>query len=142
MGQQQLILLVLGIVIVGLAVTVGIQAFSENSKKANMDALVDDAIDLATTAQTWMLKPSIYGGGNNSCRTTCDWSSVTFSHLGYAETGGTYTNVNGSFAVNGSGGTQLVITGTSAAHGNQVTITVSGTAPSDMSASIDADYSS
>ncbi len=142
MGQQQLILLVLGIVIVGLAVTVGIQAFSENSKKANMDALVDDTIDFATTAQTWMLKPSIYGGGNNSCRTTCDWSSVTLSHLGYAESGGAYTNVNGSFIVDGSAGTQLVITGTSAAHGNQVTITVTGTAPPDISSSVNADYSS
>ena len=35
MGQQQLLLLVLGIVIVGLAVVVGIQAFGENQKKAN-----------------------------------------------------------------------------------------------------------
>jgi Tfp pilus assembly ATPase PilU len=35
MGQQQLLLLVLGIVIVGLAVVVGIQAFSENQKQAN-----------------------------------------------------------------------------------------------------------
>ena len=39
MGQQQLLLLVLGIVIVGLAVVVGIQAFSENQRKANADAM-------------------------------------------------------------------------------------------------------
>ena len=51
MGQQQLLLLVLGIVIVGLAVVVGIQAFSENQKKSNADALVNDAIRIASYAQ-------------------------------------------------------------------------------------------
>ena len=56
MGQQQLLLLVLGIVIVGLAVVVGIQAFSENQKKANSDALVNDAIRIASDAQAWKLK--------------------------------------------------------------------------------------
>ena len=62
MGQQQLLLLVLGIVIVGLAVVVGIQAFSENQKKANADATVNDAIRIASeiasgleTAHTMML---------------------------------------------------------------------------------------
>ena len=50
MGQQQLLLLVLGIVIVGLAVVVGIQAFSENQKKSNADALVNDAIRIASDA--------------------------------------------------------------------------------------------
>ena len=44
MGQQQLLLLVLGIVIVGLAVVVGIQAFSENQKQSNADMMVNDAI--------------------------------------------------------------------------------------------------
>ena len=57
MGQQQLLLLVLGIVIVGLAVVVGIQAFGENQKKANTDAVVNDAIRIASDAQAWALKP-------------------------------------------------------------------------------------
>lgn len=57
MGQQQLLLLVLGIVIVGLAVVVGIQAFSENQKQANADQMVNDAIRIASDAQAWKLKP-------------------------------------------------------------------------------------
>ncbi len=84
MGQQQLLLLVLGIVIVGLAVVVGIQAFSENQKKANADALVNDAIRIASDAQAWMLKPTAFGGGGNSCATTCDWTGADFAQLGYA----------------------------------------------------------
>ncbi len=63
MGQQQLLLLVLGIVIVGLAVVVGIQAFGENQKKANSDALVNDAVRIASDAQAWKLKPAAFGGG-------------------------------------------------------------------------------
>ena len=53
MGQQQLLLLVLGIVIVGLAVVVGIQAFGENQRKANNDALINDGIRIASDAQAW-----------------------------------------------------------------------------------------
>ncbi len=144
MGQQQLILLVLGIVIVGLAVTIGIQAFSENSKRTNMDALANDAIDVASAAQTWMLKPAIYGGGNNSCQTTCDWSAVTLEALGYSTTSsGAYSNINGEITVDGSSSsTQVVITATSASYGNQVTVTVTGVDPSDISSAVDPDYSS
>ena len=62
MGQQQLLLLVLGIVIVGLAVVVGIQAFGENQTKANADAMVNDGVRIASDAQAWALKPQAFGG--------------------------------------------------------------------------------
>ena len=63
MGQQQLLLLVLGVVIVGLAVVVGIQAFGENQTKANADAMVNDGVRIASDAQAWKLKPQAFGGG-------------------------------------------------------------------------------
>ncbi len=142
MGQQQLILLVLGIVIVGLAVTIGIQAFAENTKRTNLDALVNDAINVASAAQAWMLKPSVYGGGNNSCRTSCDWSGATFSALGLtSSSSGTYSNVNGEITIDGSSSpAQLVVVATSSSYGNQVTVTVLGIEPADISSSIDPDY--
>ena len=65
MGQQQLLLLVLGIVIVGLAVVVGINAFSENRIKSNADALVTDGLRIASDMQAWALKPTQLGGGND-----------------------------------------------------------------------------
>lgn len=143
MGQQQLLLLVLGIVIVGLAVVVGIQAFSENQKKANADALVNDAIRIASDAQAWMLKPTAFGGGNNSCATACDWTNSTFSQLGYPVDGnGDYTNLNGTFEMDGaSTTTDLVITATSASNGNQVTVTVTGTTPDAIDTDVDTNYS-
>ncbi len=144
MGQQQLLLLVLGIVIVGLAVVVGIQAFSENQKKANADALVNDAIRIASDAQAWMLKPTAFGGGGNSCGTgSCAWDGpppLTFSQLGYAVTGGVYTNLNGNFTLDVSGGSSLVIEGTNAANDNQVTVTVIGTTPQDIATVVTTDY--
>ena len=57
MGQQQLLLLVLAIVIVGLAVVAGIQAFAENQKKSNIDGLTMTATRLAVEAQAWLRTP-------------------------------------------------------------------------------------
>ena len=62
MGQQQLLLLVLGIVIVGLAVVVGINAFGENQKRANADAMVNDGLRIASDIQAYALKPEQFGG--------------------------------------------------------------------------------
>ena len=63
MGQQQLILLVLGIVIVGLAVVVGIQAFNEQKYKADIDLTTTEAVRLATYAGAWRQSPQAAGGG-------------------------------------------------------------------------------
>ena len=79
MGQQQLLLLVLGIVIVGLAVVVGIQAFGENQKKSNQDAMVNDGIRIASDAQAWALKPEAFGGGEGK------FDRPDLRTLGYAE---------------------------------------------------------
>jgi len=136
MGQQQLLLLVLGIVIVGLAVVVGIQAFGENQKKANSDALVNDGVRIASDAQAWKLKPAAFGGGADAT----DWAGLTFEQLGY-ELGGNgcdaaeYGNLNGCFAMDASTAT-LSITGTNVANNNEVVVEVSGTTPDAISTTV------
>lgn len=62
MGQQQLLLLVLSTVIVGLATVAGIQAFDENQAQAAQDALVQKATSIATDAKALDSKPSQLGG--------------------------------------------------------------------------------
>ncbi len=62
MGQQQLLLLVLGIVIVGIAAVAGIQAFSEGKAGAERDALVADASRVVGDIQAWYYKPKPFGG--------------------------------------------------------------------------------
>ena len=64
MGQQQLLLLVLSTVIVGLATVAGIQAFSENQEQATEDALVQRAINIGNDILTAHNEPSQFGGIN------------------------------------------------------------------------------
>jgi hypothetical protein len=146
MGQQQLLLLVLGIVIVGLAVVVGIQAFSENQKKANADALVNHAIRISSDAQAWKLKPAAFGGGASAT----NWTGVTLLQLGYAvgnntSTPGTaeadqYENLNGIFDLSASGATLTVDANSYESDGttvqNHIVVAVTGTEPSDITTQI------
>ncbi len=66
MGQQQLLLIVLGVIIVGIAVVVGINVFTASSVQANADALVADLTNLAANAQQHFRKPGALGGGGSS----------------------------------------------------------------------------
>ncbi len=132
MGQQQLLLLVLGIVIVGLAVVVGIQAFGENQDKANADALVNDGVRIASDAQAWALKPAAFGGPAAGE----DIGDVTFEDLGYTAASGTYTNLNGGFTLtSGSGCVLISATGNTAA-ANEVYVVVDGTTPNNIATEV------
>ncbi|MEM6326253.1 MAG: hypothetical protein AAF791_03960 [Bacteroidota bacterium] len=143
MGQQQLLLLVLGIVIVGLAVVVGIQAFSENQEKANVDARINDGVRIASDAQSWALKPTAFGGGNGDFHVgdATTGALADYFELGYSDTDGTttYNNPNGAYALAASG-TGLLITASKAGNTdvfvqicgfetNDITTQVGGTAP-------------
>ena len=147
MGQQQLLLLVLGIVIVGLAVVVGIQAFGENQKKANSDALVNDGVRIASDAQAWKLKPAAFGGGAGGANWQTDAAtpvSLSFEQLGYKLGGNDcaateYGNINGCFTMSGQTSANLVIVGKSHAAqalDNIVTVTVSGTTPESITTAV------
>ena len=65
MGQQQLLLIVLGVIIVGIAVVVGINLFNANAEEAAKDGVVSDCTNLGAMAQQYYKKPlSMDGGGN------------------------------------------------------------------------------
>jgi hypothetical protein len=66
MGQQQLLLIVLGVIIVGIAVVVGINVFTASSSQANRDAVIADLTNLASMAQQYYRKPQALGGGGNT----------------------------------------------------------------------------
>jgi hypothetical protein len=66
MGQQQLLLIVLGVIIVGIAVVVGINVFTASSSQANRDAVISDLTNLASMAQQFYRKPTALGGGGNT----------------------------------------------------------------------------
>lgn len=66
MGQQQLLLIVLGVIVVGIAVVVGINLFNANAVSSNRDGVVSDLNNLGAMAQQYYKKPTSMGGGGNA----------------------------------------------------------------------------
>ena len=75
MGQQQLLLLVLSTIIVGISVVVGMNLFVEGAAQANQDALIQDIATVGARAQEWYRKPTELAGGGQS------FSSLTMAKL-------------------------------------------------------------
>ena len=128
MGQQQLILLVLGTIIVGVAIVVGITAFTENSAKTNADAMTQDAVRIANDAQSWFKKPIPFGGPTATEKT----AGITEFDLANVNRAAPYTNLNGTFTV-ATGG---VITGKNVDEQNEITVTVDGLTEDDITGTI------
>ncbi len=66
MGQQQLLLIILGVIIVGIAIAVGLSLFSAQSIQANKDAMINDLNNIAAHAYQFKIRPSSMGGGSGA----------------------------------------------------------------------------
>jgi hypothetical protein len=64
MGQQQLLLIILGVIIVGIAIAVGISQFGAQSVQANKDGLTSSLINVASNAYQFKIRPVTMGGGS------------------------------------------------------------------------------
>ena len=64
MGQQQLLLLVIGLIIVGVAVIAGIQAAKDAFGKSESDGIISRNLAIASNAVFWKTKMDPYDGGN------------------------------------------------------------------------------
>ncbi|MFQ5568632.1 MAG: hypothetical protein ACE5G0_03090 [Rhodothermales bacterium] len=65
MGQQQILVLVLGIALVGLAVYTGAEVFMRSKRQQHADLLVSHAVYVASEATTWRSKSPFLGGGDS-----------------------------------------------------------------------------
>lgn len=129
MGQQQLLLLVLGIVVVALAITSGFFIFEENIKKSNAEALVSDAINVATAAQAWKVRPPTFGGQPGSPRNNpMDFSGFSFPSISLESP---HVTPNGVFTITADS-RGLVIVGENTDLRNRVTLTVDGLTEKDI----------
>ena len=63
MGQQQLLLIILGVIIVGIAIAVGLQLFQSGSIGANSDGVINDVMNIAAHADQYRIRPEAMGGG-------------------------------------------------------------------------------
>jgi Tfp pilus assembly protein PilE len=101
MGQQQLLLIILGVIVVGIAVAVGITMFQDNAVSANRDAVVNDLVNLAARAQQYYRRPTSLGGGQNS------FSGLVADVTGLRKLVNTnaspWVNANGSYRISVAG---------------------------------------
>ena len=106
MGQQQLLLLVVTAVIVGVAIMIGVDVFGSSMAKANEDSVRKDIIEVSSRLQQYYRTPSVLGGGNYGFP-----SSLTFNNIGYFGddvSGNTFENANGTYTLNVDGNTVTI----------------------------------
>ena len=122
MGQQQLLLIILGVIVVGIAVAVGITMFTDNAISANRDAVTNDLVNLAARAQQFYRRPTALGGGGNS------FVGLTADAAGLRKLTNRETNANGQYSITTAGTATAVVlqgVGTEVASGtNYVTMQI------------------
>ncbi len=139
MGTQQILLIVLSVIIVGIAVAVGITMFNTQAQNANRQALVADANNIASQMIAYYKTPTSHGGGGRAFEASMDTLEVW---IGFASNG-TYTNDNGTYALTRGSASVITIVGTGTEVGNdgtnntKITATVTATATDPISMAID-----
>jgi hypothetical protein len=66
MGQTQLLLVILGVLLVGVAIFVGVSMFEANAVENSRTAIMADLNAFASRAHAYYWKPTTQGGGNKS----------------------------------------------------------------------------
>lgn len=100
MGQTQLLLVVLGMMLVGIAIYVGVSIFSANTVEDTRNAIIVDLQNFAVRANAYYWKPVTQGGGGKS------FEDLTLSKIyPMAE------NVNARYAIESTQDDQCVILG-------------------------------
>ena len=113
MGQQQLLLIILGVIIVGIAIAVGLSLFSAQSVASNKDAIVNDLGNLAATAYQFKIRPVSMGGGGGS-------------YTGFTIPSKMSSNDNATYVTTGTPGATVVYKATSANGTVTATVDVDG----------------
>ena len=96
MGQQQLLLVILVTIIVGIATVVAINTFGSAADSATLDAVRQDMASIAASAQGYYMKPAMLGGGSR------DFEGITFSDITFSGTINSdteATNENGTYTI-------------------------------------------
>jgi hypothetical protein len=139
MGTQQILLIVLSVIIVGVAVAVGIQMFNTQAMNSNRQAIVGDLQTLGAQVMQYYRTPASQGGAGSSIAVGDDDALAAF--LGWGDTEnetdtGTFTLIEIAAA------NVVVIEGEGTETGNdgtnpvKATLTVTCTAASPLSTAI------
>ena len=66
MGQQQLFLIVLVMILIGIATIIAIEVYEDVQNQSNREAVVIEMMGAVPNAQAYYKKPGPLGGGNSS----------------------------------------------------------------------------
>lgn len=141
MGQQQLLLVILVTIIVGIATVVAINTFSSAADSANLDAVRQDVATIAASAQGYYMKPQMLGGGGQ------DFSNITFGNISFAAdtvnvSGNSLiaVNQNGRYVISGRAANEFIVTAHPASDDNyDATALFGATANNTLAATVVAD---
>lgn len=113
MGTQQILLIVLSVIIVGVAIAVGISMFNSQSYNSNKTAIASDAQSFATQAVQYYKTPESQGGaGGKGVNMT---QPKVSAFLSFDPTNFNTKNENGTYVITTPDSTHVVITGTGTA---------------------------
>ena len=107
MGQQQLLLIILGVIVVGIAIAVGISQFSAHSTQANKDGVTSSLVNISANAYQFRIRPTTMGGGGGA-------------YTGYTIPSRMATDNNGTYTVSSVSATSAVLKGTSSMNSSYV----------------------
>ncbi len=110
MGQQQLLLVILVTIVVGIATVVALNIFGTSAEQANHDAVRQDMAQIATSSQGWFIKPAMLGGGDNSFE-EIDFRRITFPGEIDSENNLISTNLNGTYIISNRSEDGFLVTG-------------------------------
>jgi hypothetical protein len=107
LGQQQVLLIVLGLVVIAIAVAIGISLFRAHAINSKRDILTNETIDMAAQAIGYYKREKAFGGGGKS-------------FIGWQIPPQVQNTVNGSYVIDEINKDELVIiaTGTEVVTGN------------------------
>jgi len=97
MGTQQILLIVLSVIIVGIAVAVGITMFNTQAVNSNRDACLADMNNFATQAMAWYRTPASHGGMGSGTVAGTDETAL-LNWIGFTDGDADLDTGNGAFA--------------------------------------------
>lgn len=132
MGQQQLLLVILVTIIVGIATVVAINIFGQAADQANVDAVRQDLMAASVQAQAIWSRPALMNGADRDFNTYSGSIGQLLALLNIPNTDSDFDpesstsieNENGVYSLEIGGENSLTITGEPASGGDNIIATV------------------
>lgn len=109
MGQQQLLLIILVTIIVGIATVIAINVFTSAAESAKIDAIRQDLVSIGASSQGYFRKPTMLGGGGNA------FTGITFHRIAFGGNVASDTegnNENGTYSIESIDTGDFIVTAT------------------------------